>query len=62
MAGSDFTWDTEEPWDTAEITISGKRSEMVDGVVGCPIIRRVKDINFDWQLNEAPHCQMGNFK
>ena len=54
MAGQDFPWDIEEPWDTAEITMSGKSSEMVDGVVECPIIRRKKDLRFDWSFYTIP--------
>ena len=54
FAGWDFPWDTEEPWDIAEITMSGKSSEMVDGVVECPIIRRKKDLHFDCSFYKIP--------
>lgn len=43
MGRCNYPWDTEVPWDTAEITMSGKSSEMVGGVVECSIIRR-KDV------------------
>jgi hypothetical protein len=34
--------------------MSGKSSEMVDGVVECPIIRRKKDLHFDWSFYKIP--------
>lgn len=37
-----------------KITMSGKRSEMVDGGVESPIIRRKKDLHFDWSFYKIP--------
>jgi len=54
LGGCDFPLDTEVPWDTAEITMSGKSSEMVGGVVECPIIRRNKDLYFNWSFYKIP--------
>ncbi|MGB5617008.1 MAG: hypothetical protein WBM78_09225 [Desulfobacterales bacterium] len=34
--------------------MSGKSSEMVDGVVECPIIRKKKDLHFDWSFYKIP--------